>query len=163
MHHAPDPHQPHIRPPLAIRQVVKHVKPIYTAINSDAAEQALEAFDQKWGAQLPVITQAWRDSWGARHPVPGLRTRDRRVIYTTASRRSTGNSEGSQTKGHFPTEDAAHKLLYLAIQHVVPAMDPNPWPDEGAARVQDPIRRPPTRLTAYTVSWTLSLRAACLH
>lgn len=57
-------------------QVVKHVKPIYTAINSDAAEQALEAFDQKWGAQLPVITQAWRDSWGARHPVPGLRTRD---------------------------------------------------------------------------------------
>ena len=33
-------------------QVVKHVKPIYTAINSDAAEQALEAFDQKWGAQF---------------------------------------------------------------------------------------------------------------
>jgi transposase-like protein len=42
------------------------------------------------------------------------------VIDTTASRRSTGNSDGSQTKGHFPTEDAAHKLLYLAIQHASP-------------------------------------------
>ena len=72
------------------------------------------------GRPVPVITQAWRDSW--EHVIPFLAYQPEicRVIYTTASRRSTGNSEGSQTKGHFPTEDAAHKLLYLAIQHASP-------------------------------------------
>ena len=53
------------------------------AINSDAAEQALEAFDQKWGAQLPVITQAWARLLGVRDPVPGLEPEVRRVIYAT--------------------------------------------------------------------------------
>ena len=54
---------------------MKHVKPIYTAINSDAAEQA-RGVRSEMGRPVLVITQAWRDSWGARHPVPGLRTRD---------------------------------------------------------------------------------------
>src|SRR5256885_2679986 len=39
-------------------QVVKDLRPIYTAINAEEAERALEAFDQKWGGRLPVITQA---------------------------------------------------------------------------------------------------------
>ena len=64
-------------------QIVKDLKPIYTAINSDAAEQALEAFDQKWGAQLPVITQAWRDSWEYVIPFLAYEPEVRRVIYTT--------------------------------------------------------------------------------
>ena len=41
-------------------QVVKDLKPIYTAINAEAAEPALDTFEQKWGAKLPVIGQAWR-------------------------------------------------------------------------------------------------------
>jgi putative transposase len=44
-------------------QVVKDLKPIYTAIDGDTALLALEAFEEKWGAQLPVIGQAWRDAW----------------------------------------------------------------------------------------------------
>src|SRR5580700_11115796 len=44
-------------------QVVKDLRPIYTAVNADAALAALEAFEDKWGTQIPVIGQAWRNSW----------------------------------------------------------------------------------------------------
>src|SRR6188472_3782845 len=44
-------------------QVVKDLRPIYTAVDADAAMAALESFEEKWGAQLPVIGQAWRNSW----------------------------------------------------------------------------------------------------
>jgi len=43
--------------------VVKDLKPIYTAINADQALLELDAFDQKWGQQLPLIGQAWRTNW----------------------------------------------------------------------------------------------------
>ena len=102
-------------------QVVKDLKPIYTATNAEEAEQALEALDWKWGAQLPVITQAWRDSWEYVIPFLAYEPEVRRVIYTTPSRRSTGNYERrSRPRGHFPTENAACKLLYLAIQNAFP-------------------------------------------
>jgi putative transposase len=103
-------------------QVVKDLKPIYTAINSDAAEQALEAFDQKWGTQLPVITQAWRDSWEYVIPFLAYEPEVRRVIYTTNAIEALNRQlrKAVKTKGHFPSEDAARKLLYLAIQNAVP-------------------------------------------
>jgi hypothetical protein len=54
--------------------VVRDLKPIYTAINADQAQLELDAFDAKWGQQLPVIGQAWRQL-GVRDPVHGVRTR----------------------------------------------------------------------------------------
>jgi putative transposase len=103
-------------------QVVKDLKPIYTAINSDAAEQALEAFDQKWGAQLPVITQAWRANWEYVIPFLAYEPEVRRVIYTTNAIEALNRQlrKAVKTKGHFPTEDAVRKLLYLAIHNAVP-------------------------------------------
>jgi transposase-like protein len=47
----------------AVRPGVKDLRPIYTATDADAASDALEAFDQKWGGPLPVITKAWRDAY----------------------------------------------------------------------------------------------------
>ncbi|MBV9193945.1 MAG: transposase [Solirubrobacterales bacterium] len=44
-------------------QVARDLKPIYTAVDADAAQQALEAFDQKWDERFPVITQAWLNAW----------------------------------------------------------------------------------------------------
>jgi putative transposase len=66
--------------------VVKDLKPIYTAVNAEAAEHALETFDQKWGGRLPVITQAWRDSWEYVIPFLAYEPEVRRVIYTTDER-----------------------------------------------------------------------------
>ena len=64
-------------------QVARDLKPVYTAVNADAAQAALEAFDQKWGTRFPVITNAWLNAW--EHVTPFLAFPDelRRVIYTT--------------------------------------------------------------------------------
>jgi putative transposase len=102
--------------------VVKDLRPIYTAINAQEAERALETFDQKWGGRLPVITQVWRDNWDYVIPFLSFEPDVRRVIYTTNAIEALNRQlrKAVKTKGHFPTEDAVRKLLYLAIQNAVP-------------------------------------------
>jgi putative transposase len=102
--------------------VVKDLRPIYTAIDADAARVALETFEQKWGQQLPVIGQAWRDAWEYVVPFLSFEPEVRRVIYTTNAIEALNRQlrKAVKTKGHFPTEDAARKLIYLAIQNAVP-------------------------------------------
>jgi putative transposase len=102
--------------------VVKDLKPIYTAIDADAALVALEAFEEKWGARLPVIGQAWRDAWEHVIPFMAYEPEVRRVIYTTNAIEALNRQlrKALKTKGSFPTEDAARKLIYLAIQNAVP-------------------------------------------
>ncbi|HVC41269.1 MAG TPA: IS256 family transposase, partial [Candidatus Saccharimonadales bacterium] len=63
--------------------VARDLKPIYTAGDPDAALLALEAFEEKWGKQLPVIGQAWRDAWEHVTPFMAFEPEVRRVIYTT--------------------------------------------------------------------------------
>jgi putative transposase len=102
--------------------VVKDLKPIYTAIDADTALVALEAFDEKWGAQLPVIGQAWRNAWEHVIPFLAYEPEVRRVIYTTNAIEALNRQlrKALKTKGSFPSEDAARKLIYLAIQNAVP-------------------------------------------
>jgi transposase-like protein len=71
--------------------VVKDLRPIYTAIDPDHALAAREAFDEKWGEQLPVIVKAWRDAWEYVTPFMAYEPEVRRAVYTTRSRRSTGS------------------------------------------------------------------------
>ena len=123
---------------------------------------ALEAFEEKWGQQLPVIGQAWRSAWEHVTPFMAFEPEVRRVIYTTNAIEALNRQlrKAIKTKGSFPTEDSARKLIYLAIQNAVPQWTQNPRLDKGAARVQDPLRRPTTRLTtktAYTERRTPSL------
>jgi len=103
-------------------QVARDLKPIYTAVDADAAQAALEAFDEKWGARFPVITKAWLDAW--EHVIPFLAFPDevRRVIYTTNAIEALNRQlrKAIKTKGHFPNEDAARKLIYLALVNAVP-------------------------------------------
>jgi transposase-like protein len=102
--------------------VVKDLKPIYTAIDADTALLALEAFEEKWGAQLSVIGQAWRDRWEYVIPFMAYEPEVRRVIYTTNAIEALNRQlrKALKTKGSFPSEDAARKLIYLAIQNAVP-------------------------------------------
>src|SRR4051812_42505308 len=104
-------------------QVVKDLKPVYTAIDADAAMVALEAFEDKWGRQLPVIAQAWRSSWEHVIPFMAFEPEVRRVIYTTNAIEALNRQlrKAIKTKGHFPNEEAARKLIYLAICNAVPA------------------------------------------
>lgn len=103
-------------------EVARDLKPIYTASDPDAAHRALEAFDEKWGLRFPVITQAWLDRWEYVTPFLAFPPEVRRVIYTTNAIEALNRQlrKAVKTKGHFPSEDAARKLLFLAIHNAVP-------------------------------------------
>jgi transposase-like protein len=104
-------------------QVARDLRPIYTAVDADAAHQALETFDETWGARFPVITQAWLDAWEHVTPFLAFPPEVRRVIYTTNAIKALNRQlrKALKTKGHFPNEEAARKLIYLAITNAVPA------------------------------------------
>jgi putative transposase len=104
-------------------QVARDLKPIYTAVDQDAAQAALEAFDDKWGARFPVITQAWLNAWEYVTPFLAFPPELRRVVYTTNAIEALNRQlrKAIKTKGHFPNEEAARKLIYLAITNAVPA------------------------------------------
>jgi putative transposase len=105
------------------QQVARDLKPIYTAVDADAAQAELEAFDEKWGARFPVITQAWLNAWEYVTPFLAFPAELRRVIYTTNAIEALNRQlrKAIKTKGSFPSEDAARKLVYLALQNAVPA------------------------------------------
>jgi putative transposase len=104
-------------------QVARDLKPIYTAADADAAQAALEQFDDKWGARFPVITQAWLNAWEYVTPFLAFPPEVRRVVYTTNAIEALNRQlrKAIKTKGHFPNEEAARKLIYLAITNAVPA------------------------------------------
>jgi putative transposase len=103
-------------------QVARDLKPIYTAVDADAAQLELERFDEKWGQRFPVITQAWLNAWEHVTPFLAFPPEVRRVIYTTNAIEALNRQlrKAIKTKGHFPNEDAARKLIYLALTNAVP-------------------------------------------
>jgi putative transposase len=103
-------------------QVARDLKPIYTALDADAAQAELERFDEKWGKRFPVITQAWLNAWEYVTPFLAFPPEVRRVIYTTNAIEALNRQlrKAIKTKGHFPNEDAARKLIYLALVNAVP-------------------------------------------
>jgi putative transposase len=104
-------------------RVARDLKPIYTAVDADAAQLELERFDEKWGQRFPVITQAWLNAWEHVTPFLAFPPEVRRVIYTTNAIEALNRQlrKALKTKGHFPNEDAARKLIYLAVANAVPA------------------------------------------
>jgi putative transposase len=64
-------------------QVARDLKPIYKAVDADAAQEALGRFDERWGGRFPVITKAWLDAWEYVIPFLAFPDEVRRVIYTT--------------------------------------------------------------------------------
>ena len=102
--------------------VVKDLRVIYTAIDADRALHALDAFEAKWGQRFPPVVRAWREAWEHVIPFLAFPPEVRRVIYTTNAIEALNRQlrKAVKTKGHFPTEDAARKLIYLAILNAVP-------------------------------------------
>lgn len=100
------------------KKVAAALKPIYTAIDSDHAVEMLDAFDAEWGEQYPMITASWRDNWERVTPFLAFPPDVRKVIYTTNSIENLNRQirRVIKTRGHFPTEDAAIKLIWLAIE-----------------------------------------------
>lgn len=99
------------------REVAKDLKPIYTAVDREAALTALGAFDAKWGKQYPMITQSWTTQWERIVPFLEFPQDLRRILYTTNAIESFNARVRKLVngKGHFPNDDAAFKLIYLAV------------------------------------------------
>jgi transposase-like protein len=101
------------------KAVAQDLKPIYRAATEDAALEALAAFDATWGGRYPMIAETWRRHWERFIPFLVFPDDIRRIIYTTNSIEAVNRQLRKivKTRGHFPNEDAALKLLWLALQN----------------------------------------------
>ncbi len=99
------------------RAVAKDLKPIYTAVDRDHAWDALEAFAETWDAKYPMISQSWMEHWERVVPFLAFPPDLRRAVYTTNTIEALNRQIRKiiKTRGSFPSEDSARKLLYLAI------------------------------------------------
>jgi putative transposase len=100
------------------KKVAADLKPVYRAINAEAAADALQIFDDTWGEKYPMIADSWRARWEHIVPFLSLPADLRRAVYTTNSIENLNRqiTKSIKTRGHFPDEQAATKLIYLAIQ-----------------------------------------------
>lgn len=98
------------------------LRPIYAAASEEAARQALQDFaDGPWGAKYPTIVQSWQRAWEHVIPFFVFPPEIRRVVYTTNAIESLNMQLRKiiKTRGHFPNDEAAIKLLWLALRNVL--------------------------------------------
>jgi putative transposase len=103
------------------KAIAAALKPIYRADYAEAARQALEAFDEgPWGQKYPAIAQSWRRNWEAVIPFFAFPADVRKIIYTTNAIESLNASvrKAIRNKGHFPSDQAATKLIWLSLRHI---------------------------------------------
>ena len=103
------------------KQVVAALKPIYKAPTADAALVALDEFEAgPWGKKYPAIAPIWRRQWDQVIPFFAFPEEVRKIIYTTNAIESLNSTlrTAIRSRGHFPNDEAATKLLYLALRGV---------------------------------------------
>jgi putative transposase len=104
------------------KAVAAALKEIYRARNAEAGKAALEAFDAgPWGRKYPVIAQTWRRHWTEVIPFYAFPSEVRRIIYTTNSIEALNAKlrRAVRARGHFPTDEAALKLLFLILNRTM--------------------------------------------
>ncbi|QNE46142.1 IS256 family transposase [Glaciihabitans sp. INWT7] len=123
----------------------RDVKPIYTAPNPTAARTALEELTQKWGKRYGAITRLWESAWEEFIPFLDYDEEIRRVICSTNAIESLNARyrRAVRARGHFPTEQAALKCLYLVTR----SLDPT-----GAGRARWTMRWKPA-LNAFAITF----------
>jgi putative transposase len=128
--------------------VAADLKAIYRAVTEQQAEQELKEVTAKWGHKYPGIGKLWKDSWENITPLFQFPAEVRRVIYTTNAVESLHMSlrKVIKTRGSFPSEEAALKLLYLGLRNVIAK-----W---------DTIQHWKEALNQFEVLWSDRIRAA---
>jgi putative transposase len=107
------------------KTVCAGLKEIYHAPNEEAALAALERFEELWGERYPAVGALWRDAWDRFVPMLDYPPEIRKVLYTTNMVESLNFQLRKITRhrGHFPTDDALFKLLYLGVRNVLAKLD----------------------------------------
>lgn len=114
------------------KAVATALKDVYRAPDAQAAEQALEAFEAgPWGAKYAAIGQMWRRQWQAVIPFFAFPAEVRKIIYTTNAIEALNAKlrRAVRARGHFPSDEAATKLLWLVLQRTEKewTMGPREW------------------------------------
>jgi len=101
------------------KEVAKSLKHIYRAVDDETAAKALDAFEEEWGRKYPSIAPSWRRAWQEVIPFFAFPPDVRKIIYTTNAIESLNRviRKTTKTRGSFPTDDSATKLIYLAIRN----------------------------------------------
>ena len=134
-------------------ELSKDLRPIYTAASAEAAAAALEALDDKWGKRYPAMIRLWRNAWS--EFIPFLDYDDveiRKVICSTNAIESLNARyrRAVKARGHFPTEQAALKCLYLVTR----SLDP-----KGTGQTRWAVRWKPA-LNAFAITFADRMPAA---
>ena len=106
------------------KALAQALKPIYTAVNVERAEAELAAFEAgPWGQKFPTVAASWRRAWSRVIPFFAFPPEVRRVIYTTNAIESVNARLRKiiKTRGHFPSDEAATKLIWLALRNITAA------------------------------------------
>jgi putative transposase len=114
------------------KPVAAALKDIYRAVDATAAEAALTGFEAgPWGRKYPAIGQSWRRAWDEVIPFYAFPGDVRRILYTTNSIEALNAKlrRAVRARGHFPTDEAALKLLFLVLNRAEKAwiMPPREW------------------------------------
>lgn len=126
-------------------EMSRDLRPVYTASSEAAAKERFVEFSGKWGKQYPAITRLWENAWSEFVPFLDYDVEIRRVICSTNAIESVNARyrRAVRARGHFPTEQAALKCLYLATR----ALDPT-----GKGRARWATRWKPA-LNAFAISF----------
>ena len=126
-------------------EVARDIRPIYTAVNPTAARVAFEELTEKWGTRYPAIIRLWANAWEEFIPFLDYDIEIRRVICSTNAIESLNARyrRAIKARGHFPTEQAALKCLYLVTR----SLDPT-----GTGRTKWAIRWKPA-LNAFAITF----------
>jgi putative transposase len=114
------------------KPVAAALKDIYRAIDAAAGETALTAFEEgSWGGKYPAIGQSWRRAWGEVVPFYAFPVDVRRILYTTNAIEALNSKlrRAVRARGHFPSDEAAMKLLFLVLNRAEKQwiMPPREW------------------------------------
>ncbi|MCY4439042.1 MAG: transposase, partial [Deltaproteobacteria bacterium] len=94
---------------------------IYGAPSAEAAAAELDRFEAgPWGQQYAAVVRSWRSRWEEVIPFFAFSPRVRKILYTTNSIESLHSQvrKAIRNKGHFPSDEAATKLIYLALRNI---------------------------------------------
>jgi putative transposase len=114
------------------KAVATALKDIYRAVDADAGKAALTAFEAgPWGQKYPAIGQSWRRAWPEVIPFYAFPEEVRRLVYTTNALEALNSKlrRAVRARGHFPTDEAALKLLFLVLHRAEKewTMPPREW------------------------------------
>jgi transposase-like protein len=102
--------------------MARDMRPIYTAVNEAEAKERMMEFFEKWADRYPAVRQLWENAWSEFVPFLDYDAEVRRVIYSTNAIESlhARMRRATRARGHFPTEQAAMKCLYLVVRSLDP-------------------------------------------